>query len=64
MRFDENWGAGLLKLSSVYSAKKISGIEDLTEGGGTSEHNVYLVWKNLLGRFKRSAIPRVEESIR
>ena len=33
---------------------KLSRIEDLTEGGGTPEHNVYLVWKNLLGRFKGS----------
>jgi hypothetical protein len=31
----------------VYGAKRISGIEDLTEGA--NEHNIFLIWKNLLG---------------
>jgi hypothetical protein len=43
-------GAGLLKLSSVYGAKKISAVEDLAEGSVGAEHNIFLVWKNLLGR--------------
>ena len=53
IEFDLSICSGLLKLSTVYSGKRLAVIEDLPEAARVSEyeHNIYALWKIILGRY-------------
>ena len=52
--------SGLLKLSTVYSGKRLAVIEDLPEAARVSEHehNIYALWKIILGRYLNMSMCR------